>query len=448
MRWSICMIYLLACQPCAAADWWWQDFTALPNQSATLSDPNRYGQSLCALETPESGGTDCATNTPYGPSSSLSTQPPVILLNPGAAGAVRQVSAGTWHSLLLKRDGTVYGAGDNTYGQLGTGDNSTLLGSWTKVASGMRDITACSYFSLAIGQNGIVYETGDNTWGEQGDGTTNAIHNGWHQASKKDSSGAVSTMDNTLHVACGERHALAIRVVNGQATLWAIGDGTYGQTGRGDTPGYWQQVPLPNNVTPTSVAAGAYHSLFIGADQNVYGAGANESGQLGTPPYANISPFGEILPGPVVMVAAGYQHSIALMANGTWMVAGDNSYGQLGTNNYAASTTWKQQSGFSNVTQVAARDNQSFLVANQQLYATGNNASGQLGLNGPSTIKKWTQTLNPVKAVAPGNTDTLAIYLNNAGNQQVWATGDNSYGQTGAVNQTKTSSTPWVITLQ
>ncbi|MDI9365299.1 MAG: hypothetical protein QM541_10140 [Flavobacterium sp.] len=83
------------------------------------------------------------------------------------------VSAGRFHSIALKSNGTLWGCGYTDYGQLGLGYSGTseLLvqigtdSNWVGAAAGY-------YHTTAIKSDGTLWAFGDNSFGELGDGTT------------------------------------------------------------------------------------------------------------------------------------------------------------------------------------------------------------------------------------------------------------------------------------
>ena len=81
------------------------------------------------------------------------------------------VAAGIRHSLLLKKDGSVWGTGENTYGQLGDGSTTDRKKFKELLTSGVKAISAGSYHSLVLNLNGSVWVTGWNNCGQFGDGT-------------------------------------------------------------------------------------------------------------------------------------------------------------------------------------------------------------------------------------------------------------------------------------
>src|SRR5699024_5402740 len=89
------------------------------------------------------------------------------------------LTAGQDHILALATDGTVYGAGDNLYGQLGLGDeayrhNFTAIvnppwGEDTPVA-----VTAGDFHSIVLTASGKAYVAGSNYGGKLGLGDNDA----------------------------------------------------------------------------------------------------------------------------------------------------------------------------------------------------------------------------------------------------------------------------------
>ena len=86
------------------------------------------------------------------------------------------ISAGFSHSLALKNDGTVWGWGSNDLFQIGADrSQSSWEDSWNKAMpikgfTGVSSIAAGTYLSLALKSNGTVWAVGVNLWGQLGDG--------------------------------------------------------------------------------------------------------------------------------------------------------------------------------------------------------------------------------------------------------------------------------------
>src|SRR6185312_277666 len=93
----------------------------------------------------------------------------------GIAGVV-QVSAGYYHSVARKGDGTVWTWGLNYLGRLGTGPDvgDALVPAQVTALANVVGISAGGGHTLALRADGTVWAWGENTYGQLGDGTTTA----------------------------------------------------------------------------------------------------------------------------------------------------------------------------------------------------------------------------------------------------------------------------------
>src|SRR5437588_1067427 len=137
---------------------------------------------------------------------------------------VTAMAAGWYHSVALKSDGTVWAWGSNLDGQLGNG--TTTLDSTTPVQvsglSGVTAIAASFRHSLALKSDGTMWGWGDNTYGDLGDGTTFT----------RNSPVQVSGLSGVTAIAAGLWHSLA---VESDGSAWAWGDNLSGGVGSSTT---------------------------------------------------------------------------------------------------------------------------------------------------------------------------------------------------------------------
>jgi alpha-tubulin suppressor-like RCC1 family protein len=129
---------------------------------------------------------------------------------------VVSVAAGEYHSLALRSDGTVWAAGSNAYGQLGLGADTSDRVNYLSVPA-LSDVAAiaCGYnHSLALKRDGTVWAAGFNANGQLGTGDT-VNRSGFRQ---------VPGLANVAAIAGGAMHSLAL--TNG-GTLWVAGGNTY-----------------------------------------------------------------------------------------------------------------------------------------------------------------------------------------------------------------------------
>ena len=88
---------------------------------------------------------------------------------------IPRIACGYYHSLALKKDGTVFSFGRNDYGQLGLGNNEgsrvpKQIDALSTLA--IREVTSGCYHSIALTRTGSVYVWGRNNHGQLGIGTT------------------------------------------------------------------------------------------------------------------------------------------------------------------------------------------------------------------------------------------------------------------------------------
>lgn len=191
----------------------------------------------------------------------------------GISGVVA-IAAGGNHNLALTRTGDVWSWGDNFYGQLG---NDTTNSSHTpQKISGLRDIVdiaAGVSHSLAVDFAGNVYAWGGNDnyqLGTEKTGRTNL-----HPT-------LVPTVKKAVQVAAGNGSSAAL-TAEGRVYTWGYGE--YGQLGCGNaeianaTP---TQTSRMGSGSVDSIACGAYHTLCVNHNGDLYAWGRNRDGQLGT----------------------------------------------------------------------------------------------------------------------------------------------------------------------
>lgn len=251
------------------------------------------------------------------------------------ASNVIAISGGTFHSLALREDGTVFGWGDNYLGQsLGykTPDSGTTNGIVRvngQVLSNVVSIAAGREFSLALKKDGNIA-----TWGENylPKGLSNIVA----VAAEPGNSWALQT-DGTVVGWWREKSlGYGLRSVENLSNLSAIavGPSLYGTRGVGllhdGTVRHWGSETHYKDATPpaglrnvVAIAAGASHSLALRSDGTVIGWGYNKDGEAtgtATLESPNIAAGPVMIGGKImsniVSIAAGRTYSLGLKNNG------------------------------------------------------------------------------------------------------------------------------------
>lgn len=216
-----------------------------------------------------------------------------------------------YHTLILKTDGSLFGCGDNGFGELGNG-NIEDQWEYIHIMSNVQKVSAGLFFSLILKIDGSVWVCGSNSDGQLGDGT-----NSQHLT-------PVQVMTNVQDVAAGEHHSLFLK---SDGTLWACGENRFCQIGDNTQTNRSIPVLIMNNVK--SISAGSEHNLALKEDGTAWAFGRNEFGQLGVGDTLNRSNPIKIM-SDVKLISAGNNHSLFLKTDGTLWGCGWNNFGELG----------------------------------------------------------------------------------------------------------------------
>ena len=220
--------------------------------------------------------------------------------------SVSLIGAGLYHSIYVRSDGKVSGAGQSSLGRLD-------VDGWTEIVA-----VAAAAHTVGLKANGTVVAVGPN-----GSGQCDLSH--WRDivdigAGYLNTVGLTS--DGTVVVAGGNDYGQLnltgrqgiVDVAAGGATVYAVtnkgavycaGSDVYGQAQVED----WAGI--------VAISAGTSHVVGLRADGTVVAAGNNDNGQCDVEEWTDI-----------VAVAAGSTHTVGLKSNGTVVYAGGNAFGQ------------------------------------------------------------------------------------------------------------------------
>ncbi|WP_154017830.1 PKD-like domain-containing protein [Candidatus Protochlamydia phocaeensis] len=249
---------------------------------------------------------------------------------------VSAIGAGGYFSLALKADGTAWAWGDNTFGQLGNGTNSpsnipVQVGGGVPLTAVVA-LSGGSYHSLALRSDGTVWAWGNNLDGQLGNGTT-AISYTPVQV------GGGIPLTNAIAISAGGYYSLAL-IDDGTMQAW--GFNSFGQLGNGTTTSSELPVVVGGGTpftTIKNIAGGESYAMALKSDGSVWAWGNNFYGQLGNGTNTNSSIPVETIFTPIVIatpanqtIASGETTSILLGSNisGTtfsWTVSQNNVSG-------------------------------------------------------------------------------------------------------------------------
>jgi alpha-tubulin suppressor-like RCC1 family protein len=165
-----------------------------------------------------------------------------------------EISAGGAHSLAVRTDGTAWAWGFNGDGRLGDG-SVTSRTSPVSVVGGFADwceVSAGRYHSLAVRTDGTAWAWGFNTDGQLGDGSV---------TSRTSPVSVVGGFGDWCEISAGYSHSLAVRT---DGTAWAWGCNTNGQLGDGSVTSRTSPVSVVGGFDDwCQISAGGAHSLGL-----------------------------------------------------------------------------------------------------------------------------------------------------------------------------------------
>ena len=285
------------------------------------------------------------------------------------------ISAGDRHSVAIK-DGSLYAWGENGNGQLGTG-NTTSYSTPQPIAGADKDWTAVSarsFYTMAIKQDGSLYAWGANNNGQLGKGTVDSSNNSFNFSPVRigaDFWRAVAASRGNFTVA-----------IKQDGSLHAWGINAYGQLGTGNTTQYSSPQPVAGvgaDKDWTALSAGTYHTLAIKGDGSLYAWGRNNNGQLGD--GTTTDRYTPVKIGTGWAMAETTTASVAIKTDGSLWAWGANGEGQLGDSTtinrfspgqVGGDRDWKNVSSGYNYIMAIKRDG--------TLWAWGWNLYNQLGI--------------------------------------------------------------------
>ena len=344
-----------------------------------------------------------------------------------------------------------FACGHNAYGQLAINNSSifpNVLTAPVTPYTGVNQPDSWSAFSMrnnsvaAVKSDGTLWTAGDNTFGQLGLGDT-THRNRFTQVLCETSSGSGVIKTDWRDVGVGTEHIAAL---DAQGNIWcagrndiaaAVGNGSKSPS---NVLNFYNTAltAAPFRVSPIvfkAIKVGHRFTMGLDVNNDIWTWGNNGSRQLGRASPAGVeNPTQDTYhrkidqPGPWLKMFAGGYHAAALHSNGEMYSWGLYSSGQRGAG--VSSQTPAIIPKIDGVPWVDAYmgENTTFLRnANGVLYACGTNGSGELGLG--------TTTTTTTPTALPGVWRMVAIDWYHAvgvrSDGTLWSWGSNQSGQLG-----------------
>jgi alpha-tubulin suppressor-like RCC1 family protein len=289
------------------------------------------------------------------------------------------------YSVVAIREGsTMWGWGQGSYGKIGLGNTTNYsspvqigsLTTWARLGQGR------SQHSIAIKTDGTIWAFGNNSAGQLGTGNTTSLS----------SPVQIGSLTNWSYdagkVATTYQGTVAIKK---DGTMWSWGRNHKGQLGHGDTTYLCSPVQIGALTTWSSVSAGRFSFTALKTDGTLWSWGDNDNGQLGinvagTTDKSSPTQIGGLTTW--TSINRTFQGGQAVKSDGKLWTWGRAYWGTLGNGTttpdksspiqVGALTDWSSA--------VAGSAQAAFALKDGAAWAWGDNGQGKLGL-GDSTSR-------------------------------------------------------------
>ncbi|PKM95953.1 MAG: hypothetical protein CVU84_03895 [Firmicutes bacterium HGW-Firmicutes-1] len=299
---------------------------------------------------------------------------------------IKTIASGYNHILILKNDGTVWGVGNNTNGQLGNGiaikrNIPIKIPNLNKIES----ISTSDYQSMGISTDGTI-----NIWGELN-----------HDINSDAYSSAPIEIQDLDNIVEASGNSCAYAALKNDGTVWCWG------TNFGEVPS-----KVDNLSDIVDICQGEYLLDFyaIKKDGTVYDFGINSDG-LFAKKFKGIAD--------VIQISKGnyYSSNVYILKKGGTVWA--FNYNNLDSSSSDICVTPEKIQGLSNITQISSLDNISLA-----LKKDGTVLTWQLDEDNNMNSPKLVNGISNIIAIS-GNSKALKS------DGTVWTWGSNTYGQLG-----------------
>jgi alpha-tubulin suppressor-like RCC1 family protein len=286
----------------------------------------------------------------------------------GLSSGVVQIDAGLFSSCALLSTGSIKCWGENSNGNLGTGDNMSSL-----VPVPVVDITDAT--KIATGDKhtcAVLADSSARCWGYN---STNALGDGTSTNRFRPTT-PIGLTSGVTDIAAGESTSCA--VVSGGVKCWGS---AFGAATPADLPG------LTSGVAAVSTMGNHWCARMTSGGIKCWGQ--NNFGQLGDGTISNgfsLTPVDVVGVTNAVDLDAGGSHSCVAVLSGQALCWGLNNVGQIGLGSSSAPVTPPQEvPGLTGVVDVAAGGEYGgpghtcALTTTGALYCWGLNISGEIG---------------------------------------------------------------------
>ncbi len=302
---------------------------------------------------------------------------------------VKYIATGDGTSFAIKRDGSLWAWGFNSYGQLGLGDE--IDRNLPNQVENLQNVIQVSgdvggWFTAALLEDGTVWTWGLSDKGQHGIG----IKEKKELTPVQVKTSSTEYLNNIKSISIGSRHCIAL---DRDGYVWAWGNNFSGQCGIDGANNeilYATRIETLGNGNAKAIA-GNNHTVVLKENGDVWTFGSNSNYELGGDRIGNQN-IPQKLAGidNIQDIAAGGGFTSIKKADGTVWSVGYNKYGVFGTGNARRispyfSEVFEKSNIEGEVNYLIARDQQiAYILSDSTLWMSGRNESCEIGTGGDS----------------------------------------------------------------
>lgn len=385
----------------------------------------------------------------------------IQLALPGGIGAI-DIYVGYYNTYVLTEAGDIYGFGKGYTGQFGSGSTTTRQSTaqffdmpgtlkvqkFVTSSSSEVDDTDNNDQNTAyvLATDHQVYGSGQNHKGQLSDGST--TNRAWPVKFQLPAGLMALDVSTHYYTTC---------VLASDKQVYCSGENKYGQLGLGNLTNQTtaKKFPLPSGVSAVNVMVSRAQVYVTASDGNIYAAGRNADGELGTDNTIDQDTPVTVKRPTVPLERVAKQASLTfqgtrvLASDGQVYSVGANSYGEFGNAATADPQTipvrFQLPAGYAR--SVKGGINNTFVLSSDgNLYGAGRNRYNQLAYNSDptdrSTPVKYGLVATAMRDFQPSTSDGNDTTMVFAADNYVYGTGLNGQGQLGNGN-TAMNPTPF-----
>ena len=266
----------------------------------------------------------------------------------GALTTWASVESSAYNGYAIKTDGTIWAWGFSGDGENGTNNTTPDISSPKQIGAltNWLQVTAGAYYVLAVKTDGTLWGWGRNSSGQLGDGT--AINR----------SSPVQIGSLTTWASVSSRSNGGTMAITTSGALYSWGTGGYGGLGTNTTITRSSPVQVGSLTNWASVSI-ANHCMAIKTDGTLWAWGSNSQGQLGlNDQISRSSPrqVGSLESWVKVSAGLGTGQTHAISSSGSLWSWGSNSSANLGHNDTVYRSSPKQVGALTTWAEISASD--------------------------------------------------------------------------------------------